>query len=1104
MRKETEDTSIGAGIDTATENDKTLAAADATAEPSANIDNVGDTEIVFAKASNLKAKYQKFTNEETNWAVFAGVWMNPDDWPVAATKNDAPAITAGPIVGAEVTNKSMLGTTMLIIDIDGGSSMEESAAALRGLEIEAVIVPTFRYGTTQTDVKHDDLVKWANKNRHAEAIREIGTSIEATEEIGRRYLSDKGKIIPKIAAEAKYTGKGQTSAGIVYHFEHEPLPKHRIFIPLTSHFNVSDFVSGDTTQGQVLEAYSNAYLEACSELEIPFDKACKDISRRYYWPSKHAADAKVPQPIHVQGKPYDLEAKIEKALAALKAEPKPKTAHKASTSAPSPIFEGFNLKTFAAQYAKTFKIEDALASHGLVRGERPNGGSYVECHEKGHSGTIGETFAVNGDGEKGFVLHCSGATGGCCDKDRLGHLLGYLENGELTLDDLRNPEFGGGEISNRAAHERQRWDAKQSRPTRVIDGEGVGFDAEVFAKNKLNLLDFDKLRALRGDALRFNAGVSAEVLAREVREGHITLQELIDCCASSETFDAYRASIREVIAKWRAGMTKADRQGELKKLAKMRDVRVSDVEDDFKAEQERVEKERADFGELSFEETQKLRARRNYSSQFAIINTGGKGVVLNKHEPDLSRAIMTHDDFKRLYKNDYTETVDADGKPITIFHAESWLAKPPRDADFYRRGLVFRPTSIARASVGCDDYNLWKGFLIDPDPSGSCNLFYDLLREVWCNGDAALYEWVKEWFWHIVAYPGDKCRTGIAIRGGQGDGKSIVTEKLMAPIYGDLLVRVANARLVTGDFNEILSAKLLVTLEEAAFAGDKQAFAKMKEIVTGDTILINPKHKAPIPFDNYARAIVVSNQQHFMDIEHDDRRWTVLNSNPAWKGSNKFGAMRDQWNNGGAARFMHDALNYDFRRLVGTSCLVISTKMKTEHETVQRAESRSLLDRFLIDLLVRGDFSASDEFLRSGCLPLDNADATSSVDSFVWKMDHELDVTGQFLADELKRYYKKFAPQKLQHAPGSRAVLDIAEKFFGPISDKPRKRVIVGEQLARPRFKMLPKRAHALRYAYKRNLITADEFYEAGGEDAGMVCKKTLYAIMTPPRSAAA
>ena len=66
-----------------------------------------------------------------------------------------------------------------------------------------------------------------------------------------------------------------------------------------------------------------------------------------------------------------------------------------------------------------------------------------------------------------------------------------------------------------------------------------------------------------------------------------------------------------------------------------------------------------------------------------------------------------------------------------------------------------------------------------------------------------------------------------------------------------MLLVVDNQNLVLGAFNERLVGKLAVVCEEAAFADDRAAFQKMKNLITGSTIHINPKHKAPISVANF-------------------------------------------------------------------------------------------------------------------------------------------------------------------------------------------------------------------------------------------------------------
>ena len=57
---------------------------------------------------------------------------------------------------------------------------------------------------------------------------------------------------------------------------------------------------------------------------------------------------------------------------------------------------------------------------------------------------------------------------------------------------------------------------------------------------------------------------------------------------------------------------------------------------------------------------------RNFVRDFAIINSGGKGVVLIRRQADLSKAIMLRDDFEFLHRNEWVETTRSDGTVLTI------------------------------------------------------------------------------------------------------------------------------------------------------------------------------------------------------------------------------------------------------------------------------------------------------------------------------------------------------------------------------------------------------------------------------------------------------
>ena len=328
---------------------------------------------------------------------------------------------------------------------------------------------------------------------------------------------------------------------------------------------------------------------------------------------------------------------------------------------------------------------------------------------------------------------------------------------------------------------------------------------------------------------------------------------------------------------------------------------------------------------------------------------------------------------------------------------------------------------------------------------------------------------------HIFAHPGEKVRTSIAIRGSYGDGKSIVTEKLFAPILGDLQLRVANQRLVLGDFNEAMVGKLVVTLEEAAFAGDKAAFDRLKEQVTGDRIVINPKFKAPITIDNHARMLVVSNHAHFMYIKPFDRRYTVLESTDAWNGTQKFPAMLEQWTNGGAERFLYECKNHTFRKFDDGRQLVINTNLKTEAATRQVALSRSPLDKCVVGFLLSGNFRS---FRTGEPLLLGEDGGVIGNDVQLWKMDQPLELPSHTLEAGVVQWVREYDAQAARFLTLN-TIVAAFEECLGKDTvgaRRPKSARSEGERKQLPTSRTFPKRQDAIVTAWRRGMITDLEF----------------------------
>lgn len=835
-------------------------------------------------------------------------------------------------------------------------------------------------------------------------------------------------------------------------------------------------------------------------LGIPYDASGIALAHRFYSAScRHSAD---PYVHRIEGSAVRLESILPKSQEELDALlPRAGKAGKSQQQRASNgdrarrkfSHQGFDLNVWIAQYGRTFELEAALRSHPaneeLFRQERGEGGVHIECSfEEKHTepGGLG-TFVVNAsqNGDRGLGFHCCHnscltARGDGQRIDRLNFINKMLELGWLTLQDSQNPDFGGGQISARVYHQSRN---TRGRDLRVVDKDGTGVDVAVFHANfiaKPDQFDFERLNALCNTQIA--PDITAEQLADFISEGRVTVANLIECIAPTDEKslddDPYRARLKELVRKKRNGeMSNRDIAEALKAMKAEFGVNKKDAEKDFAKAEEDAAAGHERFGILSEEDTALIEPMRDYCHDFAILNTGGKGVVFNLRQPDLSKALMPRDDFEFLYRKGWIEVPTANGIE-TIYPAKCFLAKPPKDAQVYHDGLVFKPSGTVKAS----EYNLYQGMLIEPDESGSCSLLHELIRDVWACGDEETAEWVLEYLMHIIAYPGDKPGTSIAIRGKPGDGKSFVFEKLLSTILGDMVLRVANPRMVLGDFNEAAIAKLAIVLEEAAFAGDKAAFDRLRELVTGDKVPINPKFKAPITVDNFARLIVISNHDHFLHIKPDDRRYTVLESSPVWNGTGKFDQLLAQWGDGGAARFVHEALNHSFRRLDGRNRLVINSNLKTKAAVRQMAQSRSALERCIVQFLLRGEL----KLLKTGepiRIDLSAPTETSLKEPGKWAMSRELPIRSEALESAVVRWLWDYDSAAAKHEATLHTIVSTLEKFVGDTAVPPRQKgskdAATGKRPQLPTVRVLPARKDALLHAWTEGLITDEEYESA-------------------------
>lgn len=200
--------------------------------------------------------------------------------------------------------------------------------------------------------------------------------------------------------------------------------------------------------------------------------------------------------------------------------------------------------------------------------------------------------------------------------------------------------------------------------------------------------------------------------------------------------------------------------------------------------------------------------------------------------------------------------------------------------DWKRSGLrVARITEVGFDPAEKDERitcNLWGGWPTTP-VAGKCDMLLDLLRFLCSaeNNSQQAFEWVLKWLAYPIQHPGAKMRTALVFHGEQGGGKNLFFETYMA-IYGDY-GRVIDQNALEEKFNDCFSRKLFLVADEVVARNELYHLkGKLKGIITGEWIRINPKQVAAYDEKNHVNLVFLSNEYQPAVVEAGDRRHFII------------------------------------------------------------------------------------------------------------------------------------------------------------------------------------------------------------------------------------
>ncbi|KAK3255067.1 hypothetical protein CYMTET_35694 [Cymbomonas tetramitiformis] len=279
-----------------------------------------------------------------------------------------------------------------------------------------------------------------------------------------------------------------------------------------------------------------------------------------------------------------------------------------------------------------------------------------------------------------------------------------------------------------------------------------------------------------------------------------------------------------------------------------------------------------------------------YNKLYAKVLYGGKMcVAMLEDPPNQHMRFMNFHTFTehQLEKGHHHQlgTNPRTGEPIEKFvqHGRAWLG--------HSKANKFNNAKFIPGDFDCEQkgiLNLWRGWGVEPSADGDCSYFWDLTKDL-CGDCDSLFEYVKHWMAHMFQFPNQKPGT-VLLFGGKEEGVGLDS------LISCLTTCIGAAHVFTGTrtqdlvshFNGAICDSLLVFLNEAGFAGNHEATAALKAMVTDRRQSKTNKGKDSEMVDTCYRVIKGTNQSQVAAVTGRARREMCFDPTGKYFGDKEF------------------------------------------------------------------------------------------------------------------------------------------------------------------------------------------------------------------------
>jgi len=227
-----------------------------------------------------------------------------------------------------------------------------------------------------------------------------------------------------------------------------------------------------------------------------------------------------------------------------------------------------------------------------------------------------------------------------------------------------------------------------------------------------------------------------------------------------------------------------------------------------------------------------------FNSRNFVVTTGGKTFVVEEEAlqtPDaFQSAFMSLPGFRSAHSELVMVSELPTGRSIVKPIATAQLDHPQRRS---HTSIVLAPSEPPITKNNA--YNLWRGFGVEPNNTGSWDLLEELAYDVICRKNDDDFEYLMSWAARCVQHPDKQAEVALVLRGDRGVGKGTFLRAL-CDLFHPHSYHTANSRVLTNDFNGQLVNVLFLFLDEAFWAGAHSAESAIKAYITEPKIELHP------------------------------------------------------------------------------------------------------------------------------------------------------------------------------------------------------------------------------------------------------------------------